>query len=203
VRQRVKRILPPLLGTAARDCAGLPLRVVLTYVRLRTARILGARRDEARLSERPASLLFVCHGNIMRSPFAAELTRARLGQASRHFAIASAGTGAAGARPADPRAIVAADRYGISLRAHRSLPLTPELVDASSVICVMDYRNEAEVVARFPRASRKTMLLGGAVRTTDPPDIPDPYRLEDDDVARVYERLALAVDALVGRLTST
>ena len=202
MRARVKRMLPRRLVSMARDCAGLPLGVILTYVRLRTARLVGARRDDAKLIAQPASLLFVCHGNIMRSPFAAELARARLDESGQRFAISSAGTGAANARPADPRAIAAAARHGISLRAHRSLQLTPELVDQSDLICVMDYRNEAEVVARFPRASGRTMLLGGAVLTTREPEIPDPYPLEDDAVAEVFERLSLAVDALVRRLAS-
>jgi protein-tyrosine phosphatase len=114
--------------------------------------VVGARVDAVKLDKRPRSLLFVCHGNIMRSPFAAELTRARLGAASKQFVIESGGTGAAGARPADPRAIIAAARYGISLEAHRSQMLTPELVERSELICVMDHRNEAEVASRFAAA---------------------------------------------------
>ena len=65
----------------------------------------------------------------------------------------------------------------------------------------MDHRNEAELVTRYPGATAKTILLGGIDRVADQPAaIPDPYMLEGDDVIRVYDRLASAVDALAARL---
>ena len=75
------------------------------------------------------------------------------------------------------------------------------MVDRADLICVMDYRNEAEVVARFPRSARKTILLGG-VEKRQPlgPSIPDPYTLDADAIAAIYDRVSLGVDALVARL---
>ena len=75
------------------------------------------------------------------------------------------------------------------------------MVGRSDLICAMDYRNEAEVVARFPRASRKTILLGGVGRAFGvSPSIDDPYARNADDVAVIYARLSASVDALVARL---
>jgi protein-tyrosine phosphatase len=139
----------------------------------------------------------------MRSPFAAELTRARLGAASGRFAIGSAGTDAANGRRADPRAITAAARYGISLESHRARRLTPELVVGSDLICVMDYRNEAEAVNRFPLAAEKIVLLGGIDSKGEQSSaIPDPYMLEEEGAEPVYDRLSQGVDALVRQLLS-
>ena len=195
-----KRFVPRSLVAALRDFAGLPPHSAVTYVRLRIARAMGVRADAVRASE-TSSLLFVCHGNIMRSPFAEALARARLDSASRRFVVRSAGTDARADRPADPRAIAAALRHGISLETHRAQPLTRELIEESDLICVMDHRNEAELVTRYPGATAKTILLGGIDRVADQPAaIPDPYMLEGDDVIRVYDRLASAVDALAARL---
>lgn len=200
MRDKLKRVLPRAVVAAARECSGLPPHVVMTYLRLRAARGIGARRDLSAVPAQPKTLLFVCHGNIMRSPFAAELTRVRLADAGR-IAIGSAGTAATNGRPADPRAVAAATRYGISLATHRATLLTREIVARSDLICVMDHRNEAEVIARFPTASPKTVLLGGMEESGGAgPNIPDPYVLEADEVARIYARLERAVGALVKRL---
>jgi protein-tyrosine phosphatase len=184
-----------------RDCQGLPAPVVYTYLRLRALRSVGLRSDRRKLRRHPRSLLFVCHGNVMRSPVAAELFRQRLGAASPQFAVASAGTWTTNGRPPDPRAIAAAADFGISLDSHRSQLLTPLMVERSDLICATDYRNEAEVVARFPRASRKTILLGGLGRAFGvSPSIDDPYSRNADEVALIYGRLSASVDALVARL---
>jgi protein-tyrosine-phosphatase len=124
-----------------------------------------------------------------------------MGTASPQFAVASAGTWTTNGRPADPRAVAAGSELGVSLAEHESQMLTALMVARSDLICVMDYRNEAEVVARFPGARRKTILLGGVERRPlNGPSIPDPYMLEPDAVAATYRRLSAAVDALVARL---
>jgi protein-tyrosine phosphatase len=162
---------------------------------------MHVRSDRAKLRREPRSLLFVCHGNVMRSPVAAELFRARMGAASSQFAVASAGTWTTNGRRADPRAVAAAQTLGISLDSHRSQMITSLMIDRSDLVCVMDYRNEAEVVARFPRASRKTILLGGVRRGRRvSASIDDPYARDAEGVAAIYVHLSSAVDALVARL---
>ena len=71
----VKGVLPAFLASMIRDCQGLPAPVVFTYLRLRALRSVRLRSDRGKLRRHPRSLLFVCHGNIMRSPVAAELFR--------------------------------------------------------------------------------------------------------------------------------
>lgn len=201
IKPLLKRMLPSFLLGMVRDCEGMAPAVAFTYVRLRVARWLRLRGDRRRLRRRPRSLLFVCHGNVMRSPVAAELFRKRLGTASPQFAVASAGTWTTNGRPPDPRAVGAAAELGISLQAHRSQIITAAMIERVELICVMDHRNEAELLARFPGAARKTILLGGiARRPYGGASIPDPYALEADGVAATYRQLSAAVDALVARL---
>ena len=200
VRTRIKRVIPAFVLDAAHDCQGLPLRTRVTYLRLRLGRALRLRSDRAKLRHAPRSLLFVCHGNVRRSPVAAELFRAR---APAHMAldVESAGTWTTDGRLADPRAVVAAGGLGISLESHRSRIVTTAMVQRADIICVMDYRNEAEIVSRFPRAAKKTILLGGVDGSPDGPSIADPYTLDSDAVSAIYERLSGAVAALVSGLT--
>lgn len=202
VSTRIKRALPAFLVDAARDCQGLPPGMALTYVRLRIARALRLRSDRGKLRRSPRSLLFVCHGNVMRSPVAAELFRARM-PAGADFGVESGGTWTRDGRFADPRALAAAARLGISLQSHRSRVVTPAMVQRADLICVMDHRNEAEIVSRFRGSAAKTILLGGLHRSADGPSIPDPYTLDSDAVAAVYTRLSGAVDALVNGLAAS
>jgi protein-tyrosine phosphatase len=127
---------------------------------------------------RPQAVLFVCHGNIMRSPMAAELFRARVEALNGTIGVASAGTWTTKGRPADPRAVAAASAFGVSLESHRSQPITPSLLSRSDLVCVMDYRNEVDVLTRFPGSAKKTILLGGLdAPAAAGPAIPDPYSL--------------------------
>src|SRR5215469_16169782 len=129
----------------------------------RASQIPGGTRD----------ILFVCHGNIMRSAFAAALLRQRLQEAGVALRVQSAGVHAFGGKTADPRCIEAATKLKLNLSAHHAQPLTPELVDASSVIITMDYLNYAEVAARYPHATQKVFMMAG--EHDKPVQIPDPY----------------------------
>jgi protein-tyrosine-phosphatase len=119
----------------------------------------------------------------------------------RALGVASVGTWTTNGRRADPRAIAAAHELGVALEGHRSRTITAAIVANSDLICAMDYRNEVDVLTRFPGAARKTILLGGisATKSTGP-EIPDPYMLGPDGVLECYRRLIPAVDALVRAL---
>ena len=65
----------------------------------------------------------------------------------------------------------------------------------------MDYRNEVDVLTRFPGAGKKTILLGGVESTNElGPVIADTYLLGPDDIHECYRRLVPAVEALVQAL---
>lgn len=202
LREVVKRLIPASAAPIIRDFREMPVDKAITYLRLRAWRKLGLRSDKAILRRlRPQSVLFVCHGNIMRSPMAAELFRARIAALDAAIGVASAGTWTSKGRPADPRAVAAARELGVSLETHRSQPVTPALIATSDLVCVMDYRNEVDVLTRFPGSARKTIMLGGLdASTSSEPMIPDPYSLGAEAVAECYQRLDTAVTALVRAL---
>jgi protein-tyrosine phosphatase len=122
------------------------------------------------------SLLFVCSGNIIRSPLASVLLRQHLRDAGA--IINSAGLLAKTGAQADPTAVIAARELGIALDDHRSSALTAKMVEENDVIIVMDHLNEAVLLTRFPQAAPKTLLLGAccvASGRSKPKEILDPY----------------------------
>jgi len=152
------------------------------------------------------TVVFVCHGNIMRSPTAAEMLRRRLDLLGRNgITVLSAGVYARAGKRADPRMREAARAAGVSLDDHSAQPLTQELVDSADLIAVMDDANFVDVVHRFSGARGKTRLLGGVAPGAAPYvgyEIRDPYTGNGADVRAAVDRIALCIEALADSLVA-
>lgn len=175
----------------------------LIYRKRRLGTALGLIRDPSpRLPSSVKTILFVCHGNIIRSPAAAAILKKSIGEPCS-LSIVSAGLFAKDSKPADPRAQIAAERLGISLDNHRAQRLTEDLVEQANVIFVMDFENEAVLLDRFPKASKKTFLLGALPTEAPSPsvEIPDPYDGDLVEVQRCFDRINDHIRGLVSKLS--
>src|SRR5690606_10441944 len=84
------------------------------------------------------NVLFVCTGNTCRSPMAEAIARRRFAEREwTHVDVASAGVAAGPGSPASSHAIILAADRGLDLTAHRSQPLSPELVEWADLILAM------------------------------------------------------------------
>lgn len=156
------------------------------------------------------SVLFVCMGNICRSPLAEGLflhLAAERGVADR-FRVDSAGTGGWHVgNPADPRARAVAQHHGVHLPS-RARQVTPEdWHDERGYdhIIAMDLEN-LEHLRRAGAPEGRVRLL----RSFDPalagkPDhhheVPDPYYGEHDGFHEVFVMVRTACDGLLDELT--
>jgi protein-tyrosine-phosphatase len=134
--------------------------------RRRTRRL--RRRPHAVLQalRRARSILIVCHGNVIRSGFAAGcLAAATRGRAP--VATGSAGLEAAPGDPAHPSAVAKARELDVDLSGHRATRLTREIATAADVVFVMELSQLVLVRRRFPGTHRKTFLLSCLA-----PDVP-------------------------------
>jgi protein-tyrosine-phosphatase/predicted ATP-grasp superfamily ATP-dependent carboligase len=162
-------------------------------------------RDLKKCLAGSTTFLFLCSGNIIRSPMAAYLFKQAM-QDRFEIRVESAGLLAIPGRPADPTAVLAAREFGISLDDHRSRPLTGVMVDKSDVIFVMDHLNEAVLRDRFPRAIRKTFLLGecsSLAASRRSAVIEDPYGRGLAETRKCYLEIRDCVQALSTWLRST
>lgn len=146
----------------------------------------------------PASILFVCHGNICRSPFAAGALRTALPQSLRdRIVVVSAGLVGAG-RPVPPEGQRVAARLGVDLSMHRSASLTPAAVAASQLILVMDVDQQRTIVRRFGRHPEAVVLLGDLdPAPIDTRTIHDPVEQPEAVFAASYARIDRCVAQLV------
>lgn len=109
----------------------------------------------------PFAILTVCTGNICRSPLAAELLRARLGEAGLHGAtrVASAGLQAVVGAPIDPIPAAISERLRGTPDGARARQLDTSIVNGSDLILTMTRDQRDQVVHRFPRALQRTFTL--------------------------------------------
>lgn len=177
-----------------------PPRLLPLFVRLQASRLVGLRRDEPSYpTSGPVHVLFVCHGNIMRSALSDALLRARLGPDD--VEVRSAGLFARPGRGADPRAIEVGRTLGVDLEPHRAQSVTPELVAWAHLVIGMDWRNELELVARHPEAESRIHMLDAWNRDGRPASaISDPYTGTLDDVRACFARVVECIDGLAAAL---
>jgi protein-tyrosine phosphatase len=146
-------------------------------------------------------ILFVCMGNICRSPLAECLFRHHAAQAGllKHFDIDSAGTGGwhAGAPP-DPRMRAAAAANGVHIDGAARQVRREDFDRFDHIVC-MDDDNHALLLERGAPPDRVTLLMS---HHPDPPMpvVPDPYYGGDDGFQLVYRLVDEATRALLESL---
>ena len=117
-------------------------------------------------------LLFVCTGNTCRSPMAGALARRAAGELGwDELEISSAGLSAMAGERASKGARRAMEACCISLDAHRSRKLTPEIIAQADLILTMTQAHAAAVKRIAPGA--RVYALHDYVGETG--DVPDPY----------------------------
>ncbi|MEO5511400.1 MAG: low molecular weight protein-tyrosine-phosphatase [Longimicrobiales bacterium] len=152
-------------------------------------------------------VLFVCHGNICRSPLAEGVFRQLVQDAgvSDQFEIDSAGTSGyhEGDGP-DPRTVAEAATRGLHLN-HSARRMQAKDLERFDYILVMDAENHAAVNEMRRRALGTAIvkLLRSYDKTAGPaPDVPDPYYGGPGGFADVHDMVERACRGLLSDLTS-
>jgi RpiB/LacA/LacB family sugar-phosphate isomerase len=104
------------------------------------------------------TILFVCTGNVCRSPMAEGLFR-RAVQGRGDFRVVSAGLGAVDGQPPTPHSVTAMRELGIDISGQRSRMLTAELVRSADFIFGMTHGHVDTIALLYPPAAEKTFLL--------------------------------------------
>jgi len=145
-----------------------------------------------------ARLLFVCLGNICRSPAADGIARNLTAQRGLDWRIDSAGTGAWHiGHPPDNRMTIAAARRGIDLTPLRARQVEPDDFLRFDHIFAMDESNLADLEDLRP--SNATAELSLFLETGE---VPDPYYGGDDGFEHVLDLISERMDSLFDRLQS-
>ena len=134
------------------------------------------------MSDRIKHILFVCTGNICRSPFAEGLLK-KLVQKNRLDDIVadSAGLLALPGNSATGLAQKVAEEYDVDLSGHIAKSIKEDIADRNDLILVMEYSQAKELLDAFPEAEDKVFLIRRfASFGSKDRGIADPYGLNYD-----------------------
>ncbi|HEY4283148.1 MAG TPA: serine hydroxymethyltransferase [Chthoniobacterales bacterium] len=136
------------------------------------------------------TVLFVCTGNICRSPIAEGLFRQMIGN-RKDIEVASAGVQAVRGQPPSLYAVQVCEDNGVDISNLRSQPLTHSLVERATHIFAMTGAHLETIQLLFPQGANKAYLLREFEEpgTTVWRDVPDPIGLGRD----VYEVCARTI----------
>ena len=150
------------------------------------------------------AVLFVCLGNICRSPMAEGAFRKAAQEAGLDCDVQSVGTAAyhIGEAP-DPRAIATARAHGVDISWAIGRQLEPDDFDRFTHIYALDKANLAGILGRAPRAARgKVSLLMDVVPGREGEAVADPYYGDESDFEDAWKDIDAAARHLVEKLKS-
>jgi protein-tyrosine phosphatase len=166
-------------------------RAFLRYLGFRAEAAFGGYRDlRCPDFSQVRRLVFVCKGNICRSPFAEYAARAAA------IPAVSAGLAADAGKPADAAAVKAAARRGIDLQPHRSRHLESVELGAGDLVLAFEPLHAAQLRQLLPAPGPVQLALIGLFASPPCPYLHDPYGLSDEYFERCFRRIDDALEGI-------
>jgi len=146
-------------------------------------------------------VLFVCLGNICRSPLAEVVVKAAAKQrGAEHFYFESAGTGDWHVgKPADPRSAAKAVDHGLDLGKHRAQQITADNCANWDWLIAMDTENRANLL-RMGVPESRLLMMRQFENAAQAPDVPDPYYGGTHGFEDAYQMLVANAESLLDHL---
>jgi protein-tyrosine-phosphatase len=169
-----------------------------TETAIERRRMKRIRRDPAVVTAALRSarrILIVCHGNAIRSPFAARMVAKGVAASSR-VSVSSAGLAAVPGMPPHPTAVQIATARDVDLSSHAASAVSVEAVAASDAIFVMETDHLVTMRKRFPEARAKTFLLT-CLAAEAPLEIQDPFARDESEFVACFDHISRAVRPIV------
>ncbi|MEM6884532.1 MAG: low molecular weight protein arginine phosphatase [Verrucomicrobiota bacterium] len=146
-------------------------------------------------------IIFVCTGNICRSPMAEGLLKHELGESSE-IQVSSAGIAAGEGMPPSLNSVTAMQDLNIDITDQRSTQLTPELAASADYLFVMTYGHLDAILMMYPEAADKTYLVRHFIEdeTLLHRDISDPIGQSEQVYRHCRDEIASAMKSIIAFL---
>ena len=143
------------------------------------------------------NILFICVGNICRSPTAEFLLKHKLADKAGNYHVHSAGLNAVVGHDIDESAKALLDENGIPYAPHQGRKVSSSLLREADLILAMEPGHLTELHKRYPEQSGKCFLLGKWLGDSA---INDPHRKSAEVFTYVYKQIDASLDEWVKRL---
>jgi protein-tyrosine-phosphatase len=149
-------------------------------------------------------VLFVCMGNICRSPMAEGLmVEWVIKGVGPDISVSSAGIFATPGNPPEPLAVQVAREAGVDISGHRARVVNNENLSWADIVLVMESGQRGFISMAFPQQSAKVGLLGNFNRSQGGGgEIADPYGSSVEVYRACFEEIGEAIDGLIHLLSS-
>jgi protein-tyrosine phosphatase len=148
------------------------------------------------------SVLFVCLGNICRSPLAEAAFRREAGRAGFDIVVDSAGTGDWHVgQPPDRRAQVVARRQGVDIALYRARQVDAADFERFTHVVALDAQNLADLEMLRPQNARAQLaLLLDHVPGREGQSVADPYYGDEEAFELTWAEVSLGAAGLLARI---
>ena len=170
-------------------------------------RFLGKGIGNPPIPRSPGTILFICQGNVCRSPYAGRYLRKIAGDRNlRGICTRSAGLDVRVSASSPDLAVRVAKTLGVELMDHRSKPVTADMIENSDMVFTMEHRQAAFMRKNFPDHVRKIFLL--PLFDTNPPpageyarryNIPDPYGKSEKEFQECFRKIESSIEGFLSR----
>jgi len=145
-----------------------------------------------------SSVLFVCTGNLHRSPMAEYLFKEKIGQAPG-WRVSSAGTYTNDGLPTTPEVLAVLQKYAIDASLHRSQEVSRALVKGHNLVLCLASNHKEALRAEFPDLAGRIYLLsemaGSSASVEDP--IGGPLSGYEAAAREIHEYLARGFERIL------
>jgi len=185
-----------LLGSTVLDCSTFPPQLIREG-EIDAEQISNILGTPVKLPVKKFMILFVCSGNICRSPMAEGILKRILSKTKYKdiVEVKSAGTLKIVNAPAAPEAIEVASQYDIPLSKHRSRALNKRLVSRADLIFCLAFNHLNYINKYFPEYKNKVFLLRQwhEKKLLANPSIADPIGHKGDFFKKIFNQIYIEI----------
>jgi len=158
---------------------------------------------EQQLTKHTNNILFVCYGNIMRSPFAGKLFEQKIkGTTLANIKVDSFGFHQIENRKAKPQCIKMAKKWHVNIEEHRSKWLSrKDCLTENTLLVILDKKNEWLLQSYYPEINHISLADLVPKSMGFYHEIKDPYDMPSDYLEKSYQLIDASIDELIRIMT--
>jgi len=156
---------------------------------------LATRITNEQAQGRPAHIVFVCQGNICRSPYAELKAQQCFAAQTDMVRFSPAGMLPRNSRPSPATAIAAAARHGVDLTSHLSLCADDKLLTSATAIVIFDNINLNSLLDRHQNLLYKIYFIDEISGNQDYSEVFDPEGQNENGFMRTYDLIDQCINA--------